>query len=186
MLEFLVRPREFALPCRVLTRVRSATRSATRRPALRIEARVVATVELDQSAAEWSFSIRQPSRFSTIVARPTRGKPASRPASSVSNKRAGIHAEISQAGQILIRRVHDPFDVADGGSDGREVGAADRVDEQDAGALAPQLDEIGAMSVAIARSPLGIDGERSGTCAQPFDRRQQAVFVVDHCRDAVS
>ena len=74
-----------------------------------------------------------------------------------------------EAGQVLARGVQHPLGVGEGGVQRAEVGAADRVDEGGPGTDASELDEIGALPVAVARGALGVDGHRSAARGEGRD-----------------
>ena len=170
-------------------RVRSRARRAARSAARRRERRSAATVRAAAVATSRRPSGPSPSA-SPAGSRPWwRARPAdSRPTGRRARCRTASagHAEVGQAGQVLVRGVHDPLGVAERGGDRRQVGAADRVDQQDAGALAAQLHEVGAMAVAIARRALGVDGQRAGSGGKPGYRVAQRLVVVDDRADAVA
>ena len=139
---------------------RSSTRTSTSSAAYSSQA--AGSGRVDQSAAECSFFIRWPSTVSTSVARPTRGWPRRRPASSVSNKRGGRQPDLGQAGQVLGRGVQDPLRALQRLLERSQRGQPDRVDEPAAAALAADLDEVGAAGVPVARGALGVDRDRPG------------------------
>ena len=68
-----------------------------------------------------------------------------------------------------------------------EVGQRDRVDQRGAGAVAAQLHQVGALAVAVAGGPLGVDGDRAGAGGEaPRRRRPVGLGVVDDGWDAVA
>ena len=77
-------------------------------------------------------------------------------------ERGGLQADLAQAGEVLGRGVQDPLGAGEGLLEGGQGLEGDRVDQPGAGALAAQLDEVGAGRVAVARRPLGVDGDRAG------------------------
>jgi hypothetical protein len=62
--------------------------------------------------------------------------------------------------------VQHPFLVGDRVLEHREVGQRHRVDQPGARAVAPELDQVGALAVAVARRALGVDGDRPGAGAK--------------------
>ena len=66
-------------------------------------------------------------------------------------------ADLGQAGQVLGRRVQHRLGVFQRGVDAGQVGAGDRVDEHRARSGAAELDQVGALPVAITRGALGVD-----------------------------
>ena len=76
------------------------------------------------------------------------------------------HADLGQAGQILVRRVQHPLVGGQYVGDRRQrrqrvVAVADGVDQDGARPCAPDLHEIGAIGVPEAGRPLGIDRKRT-------------------------
>ena len=69
---------------------------------------------------------------------------------------------------VAACRIHSAAPIA---SSSGEVGAADRVDEPGARALATHLHEVGALAVAVARGPLGVDRHRPLTGGHGGGRR---------------
>ena len=69
----------------------------------------------------------------------------------------GPQADLGEAGEVLRRGVQDPLGGADGVLERREVGDGDGVDEPGARALAPHLDQVGPLAVAVAGGALGVD-----------------------------
>jgi hypothetical protein len=96
-----------------------------------------------------------------------------------------VHAELGQAGEVLCRGVQDPFGVTDRGVDRAQVGQGDRIDERAAGSGAAQLNEVGPLAVAIARRPLGVEGDRAGARLEGADEVVQAAGVDQWLGDAV-
>ena len=74
---------------------------------------------------------------------------------------ARAQAHLGEAGEVLGGRVQDPLGGTDRLVERGEVGAADRVDQPGAGALAAHLHEVGALAVAVARGALGVDRDRA-------------------------
>ena len=58
-------------------------------------------------------------------------------------------ADLGQAGQVLGRRVQHRLGILQRGVDARQVGAGDRVDEHRARSGAAELDQVGALPVAV-------------------------------------
>ena len=70
-------------------------------------------------------------------------------------------ADLSQAGQVLRRRVQHRLGVLQRGVDAGQLGAGDRVDEHGARSGAAQLDQVGALAVAEAGRAFGVDRDGS-------------------------
>ena len=70
-------------------------------------------------------------------------------------------SDLVQAGQILVGCVQDPLRVADRVVEIREFGQRDRVDEYGAQTRTTDLDQVGALAVAVAGGTFGVDGDRS-------------------------
>ena len=98
---------------------------------------------------------------------------------------ARLHALLGQPGQVLRRGVQDPLDADQRVGQRRQVGHRDGVDERGAGALAPQLHQVGALAVAVAGGALGVDGHRSGARAERGDDRGEGLGRLDDGRDAL-
>ena len=86
-------------------------------------------------------------------------------------QRGRPHADLGQAGQVLIGGVQDPFvsreHLGDGPQRGQRVRAmADGVDEHRAGAGPPDLNQVGPVGVAETRRSLGVHRERSAPTVQ--------------------
>ena len=77
-------------------------------------------------------------------------------------QRARGEAHLGEAGEVLGGGVQDPLGAGQGLLERGERVEADRVDQEGAGALAPELDQVGAGGVAVARGPLGVDRDRTG------------------------
>ncbi len=65
--------------------------------------------------------------------------------------------DLGQAGQVLGRRVQHRLGVVQRGVDAGQVGAGDGVDEHRARSGPAELDQVGALPVAITRGALGVD-----------------------------
>ena len=105
-------------------------------------------------------------------ARPGAAPGSGRPARC---RRAGAAAARPRRGTarswVAACRIHSAR--ADGVVERGEVGAAHRVDQPGAGALAAQLDQVGALAVAVARGALGVD-RRPGPSPAARRRRPRA------------
>ena len=66
-------------------------------------------------------------------------------------------AHLGQAGQVLRCRMQDGFRVLQCGVHTGEHGAGDGIDKHRARAGAAELDQVGALSVAVSRGSFGID-----------------------------
>ncbi len=104
----------------------------------------------------------------------------------MSKRLVGVEAHLAQAGQVLGRGVQDPLGALEGLLQRGQRGHRDRVDEPGAGALAAQLDQVGAVGVAVARGALGVDGHRPGRRRERGARLEQALVGVDHLGEAVA
>ena len=109
-----------------------------------------------------------------------------RAASSVSNSCARPQADLGEAGEVLGGRVQDPLGRTDRLVQRGEVGAADGVDQPGAGALATDLHEVGALAVAVARGPLGVDRDRALAGRDGGSGAGQLTLGLDDEGDAVS
>ncbi|BFO16472.1 hypothetical protein SHKM778_28600 [Streptomyces sp. KM77-8] len=69
---------------------------------------------------------------------------------------------------------------------GGQVGAGDGVDQRAAGALAAELDQIGALTVAVAGGALGVHGDRAGAGGERGDCLGERGLVRDHGRNALA
>ncbi len=81
------------------------------------------------------------------------------------------HADLGQTRQILVGGVQDPFVRVEHLGDGpqhrhRVTAVADRIDQYGAGAVPPDLDQIGPIRVAKPRGAFGVDSERPVAGAQ--------------------
>ena len=95
------------------------------------------------------------------------------------------HADLRQAGQVLGGGMQDPLDIREDGADGGEIGARDRVDQPGARTLAPDLDEIGPLPVAVAGCALGVQGHRAGAGGQGRGGTGEVPLGDDHVRDTL-
>ena len=86
---------------------------------------------------------------------------------------------LGETPEVLCGGVQDPFDVSEGVCDGSEVGAHDWVDEPGASPLATQLDEVGPLAVAMARSAFGVNRDRSMSTTQGSCSRVKRALVLD-------
>ena len=104
---------------------------------------------------------------STRVASPTRGSRAGGPPARC--RTAGRQqADLAQAGEVLARGVQDPLRAVERGACERgQVVVGDRVDQRRARALPAQLDQVGTVGVAVARRPLGVEGDRARCRRRP-------------------
>ena len=73
---------------------------------------------------------------------------------------------------VAACRIHSASPIAS--CSGRERRQGDRVDQRGAGALAAQLDQVGAVGVAVAGGPLGVDRDRSGAGGEQRRRTRPA------------
>ena len=96
-----------------------------------------------------------------------------------------MQANLRQARQILGGGVQDPLDIGQGVCDGREIGTRDRVEQPGARALAPDLDEICPLAIAVAGRALRVDRRRTGASSKERGRADQSTLVHDHVRDAI-
>ena len=160
-------------------RARRAGRRAAPRPARRTSARTPAAAGSTSRPRSGASPGVKPSSCSVSAARPTRSKPASRAASSVSKSRRRAQAHLGQAGQVLAGRVQHPLGVGDGLVEGAQVGQRQRVDQRRAGAGPAQLHQVGALAVAVAGGALGVDGHRAGAGREPGDDLGEPAGVVD-------
>ena len=71
----------------------------------------------------------------------------------------GVEADLAQAGEVLARGVQHPLVGLDGVVQFREVADGGRVEQEGARAAAVQLNQIGALRVAEAGCPFGVDGD---------------------------
>ena len=97
----------------------------------------------------------------------------------------GPEPVLGQAGQVLRRGVQHPLGVAHGVADRRQVGQGDRVEQRRAGALAPQLHQVGGLAVAVARGALRVGGDGAGAGREPLDHAVEGGRGVDDAPDAV-
>ena len=93
-----------------------------------------------------------------------------------------VEADLAQAGEVLARGVQDPLLVADrrraSSVNGSPIGG--RIEQEDAGAAAEDLDQVGALRVPEAGCALGVDRDRAGARG---DRRDGGAVVVDGLDD---
>ncbi len=87
-----------------------------------------------------------------------------------------LHAELGEAEQVLAGGMDDPLRVRDcvGERSQRLVGYVaerQRVHQERPGALPAELDQVGALRVAVAGGALGVDGKRSGAGREGRGRR---------------
>ena len=73
-----------------------------------------------------------------------------------------MQADLGEAREVLRSGVQHPLDIADDVLDRAEIGAGDRVDEVRARAVTTDLNQVGAVGVAVARGALGVDRDRPG------------------------
>ena len=95
----------------------------------------------------------------------------------------GAQAHLGQARQVLRRRMEDPFGGVYGVGQGIETAQRRGVDQMRAGALPPQLDEVGALSVAVARGPFGVDSHGAGSACHSVRHGHEGVRGVHDIRD---
>jgi len=81
-------------------------------------------------------------------------------------QRVGVQPDLVEAGEVLGRGVQDPLGAGQDLLQRCHRGEGDGVDQRGATAVAAQLDEVGPVGVAVARGPLGVDGDRSGALGQ--------------------
>ncbi|GAB4000157.1 hypothetical protein GCM10029992_31200 [Glycomyces albus] len=81
-----------------------------------------------------------------------------------------MQVQLVQAGQVLAGRVQDPLRAVQGAPQRLEVLDRHRVDQDRADAGAADLDEVGAPRVAETRGAFGVDGDGTGTGAEPLGR----------------
>ncbi len=121
---------------------------------------------------------RQPQHLLDDRAEPDPGV-AQQPAGQLGVEDPGrAQAELGQAGQVLRRRVQHPLVLGDGPAEGAEVGQLTRVDEHRAHVGPAQLDEVGALAVAVAGGALGVDRDRPGPGGEGLDDRGQLAGSV--------
>ena len=82
--------------------------------------------------------------------------------------------------------MQDPFDVGQHLAELGQVGTGQRVDQCSAGACSTQLDEIGAVAVAIARRTLRVDRDRTLCRAELRNRLSERARVGDDRRQTVA
>lgn len=82
--------------------------------------------------------------------------------------------------------MQDPLAAAQRLAERRQVGAADRVDQGAARAVAPQLYEIGALAVAVPGCALGIDGDGAGARGKGRDHLGEGVVGGHHRGNALA
>jgi hypothetical protein len=95
-------------------------------------------------------------------------------------------ADLAQARQVLGGGVEDPLGAGEGVLQRCEGGHPDGVDQPGACSFAAQLDQVGAVGVAVARGALGVDGDRSGRLGQGRTCLQEPGVGVDDLREAVA
>ena len=88
-------------------------------------------------------------------------------------ERRRSHADLGQAGQVLVGRVQHPLvggqHLRDRSQRGDRITAVvDGVDEHRARTGPPDLDQVGAIRIAEARRAFGVDRERSVAGRQEF------------------
>ena len=100
--------------------------------------------------------------------------PSRRPPSSVSNSCRGRRPTSARQARSWVAacRIHSASPIAS--STGERSGQRDRVDQPGARALAAELHEVGALAVAVAGGPLGVDGDRPLAGGDGPGRLQQA------------
>src|SRR5688572_21126508 len=81
------------------------------------------------------------------------------------------HAELGEAGEILARRVQDPFDALQGVVDDLKVLKWLRIDEPGARALPPDLHQESPLAVSETRGPFRV---HSGRARSGGDSRRAA------------
>lgn len=176
-----------SLPCRsssFSSASRRSTSSSTSRAAYRSHGS--GSGRVDQSTAEWPFSSTKPSTFSTIAPRPTRGNPASPTRQLGVEEPRRRHAYLAETGQVLGGGVQHPLDAGQRLVQRGEVGAGDRVDQRRARALAAELDEVGALPVAVAGGALGVHGDGAAARGEGGDHLGEGGLVGHHGRDALA
>ncbi len=146
-------------------RSRSSTRTSTSRAAYSSQA--WGRGRVDQSAAECSFFIRKPEQGLDQGGQADAGV-AEQPAGELGvEERVGVQADLVEAGQVLGGGVQDPLGAAQHLLQRGQGVERDRVDQGGAAAVAAQLEEVGALGVAVAGGALGVDRHRTGALGQP-------------------
>jgi hypothetical protein len=100
----------------------------------------------------------------------------------------GHQPHLEQARQVLAGGVHDPLRVLQDSTQLRQVGRhaeGDWVDQMGAGTCASKLQQVGALAVAEAVGPLGVDRDGTGACGQGGGGPLQRGWGVDQRRDPV-
>ena len=141
---------------------RRAGRPAPRRRARRRPASPRAAAGCDQSAAEWSFSSVQPEQ---LLDHGAEADPlgAGQPAGELGvEEPRGRRPTSARQGRSWVAACSTHSASAMRVLDQRQVGQRNRVDQPGAGAVAAQLDQVGALAVAVAGGALGVDGDRAG------------------------
>ena len=72
-----------------------------------------------------------------------------------------VEADLAEAGEVLARGVQDPLFVLDHVVELGEAADGGRVEQEGAGAATEDLDEVGALRVAVAGGALGVDRDRA-------------------------
>ena len=107
-------------------------------------------------------------------ARPAAARRAARPARCRTASRARARPRPGTAGPGWRRAAPTPARSSAGASARQVAAQRDRVDERSAGARAAQLHQVGALRVAEARGPFGVDGDRSGARGERLRLRASA------------
>ena len=120
-----------------------------------------------------------------------RGQPDAREAEEAAGELGveqpgGREADLAQAGQVLGRRVQDPLGALERFGERSEVGNGDRVDQVRAASGTPQLHEVGALAVAVARRALGVDGDGTGAGGDRVGGGLELLRGDDDVRHAVA
>jgi hypothetical protein len=79
--------------------------------------------------------------------------------------------------------MQDPLGVGQRLVEKRQILKGHRVDQSGPGPLAAQLDEIGALGVAIAGGALGVDGHRPGPGRERLDDTLEGIGCVGDRRE---
>ncbi len=95
-------------------------------------------------------------------------------------------ANLGQAGQVLGRRVQHRLGIRQRGVDAGQIGAGNRVDKHRTRSRAAELDQVGALPVAVTRGALGVDRDGSLAPGQPADDLGQRGIRLDDRRQAVA
>jgi len=119
-------------------------------------------------------------------AEPHPGEPGDPPGQLGVEEPGGDHAYLAEAGKVLGGGVQHPLDTGERLAEPGQVGTGHGVDQRGARAGAAQLDEVGALSVAVAGRPFGVDGDGPGARGERGDHLGERGLVGDHGRNALT